>query len=70
MISGTLKSGNNTAQITNGKLHGDQISLLPPPASNTPVTQNGNTMEEPPMVGKWSATGAGSLGAAKKPNIR
>jgi len=27
MISGTLKSGNNTAQITNGKLNGDQITF-------------------------------------------
>src|SRR6266576_2780522 len=27
MISGTLKSGNNTAQITNGKLNGDLITF-------------------------------------------
>jgi hypothetical protein len=44
MVSGTLKNGANTAQITNGKLNGDQISFT---AGGTQYTGhvNGNTMD-------------------------
>ena len=44
MVSGTLKNGANTAQISNGKLNGDQISFT---AGGTQYTGrvNGNTMD-------------------------
>ncbi|HTN70262.1 MAG TPA: class I SAM-dependent methyltransferase [Methylomirabilota bacterium] len=53
-ISGTLKSGNSTAQITNGKLNGDQISFT---AGDTKYTGHvsGNTIDG----GSWKATRAG-----------
>jgi hypothetical protein len=56
MISGTLKSGGNTAQITNGKLNGDRISFT---AGGTQYSGRviGNTME-----------GATSSGATWKAN--
>ena len=61
MISGTLKSGTNTSQIANGRLHGDQISFT---AGGTQYTGrvNGNTIEgsvKGGSNGKWSATRAG-----------
>jgi hypothetical protein len=44
MVSGTLKNGGNTAQISNGKLNGDQISFT---AGGTQYTGhvNGNAMD-------------------------
>jgi hypothetical protein len=53
-VSGTLKSGNGTTQITNGKLNGDQISFT---AGDTKYTGhvNGNTIDG----GSWKATRAG-----------
>jgi len=44
MVSGTLKNGANTAQITNGKLNGDQITFA---TGGTQYTGrvNGNTMD-------------------------
>ena len=61
MISGTLKSGNNTAQITNGKLNGDQITFTAGGAQYTGHV-NGNSIEgtvKGGSNGKWRATRAG-----------
>jgi SAM-dependent methyltransferase len=61
MISGTLKSGNNTAQITNGKLNGDQISFTAGGAQYTGHVI-GNSIEgtvKGGSNGKWRATRAG-----------
>ena len=61
MISGTLKSGNNTAQITNGKLNGDQITFTAGGAQYTGHV-NGNSIEgtvKGGSDGKWRATRAG-----------
>jgi hypothetical protein len=61
MISGTLKSGTNTSQIANGRLHGDQISFTAGGAQYTGRV-NGNTIEgnvKGGSNGKWSATRAG-----------
>jgi hypothetical protein len=57
MISGTLKSGGNSSQIS-GKLNGDQISFT---AGGTQYTGrvNGNSMEGTAGGAKWSATRAG-----------
>jgi hypothetical protein len=57
MISGTLKSGSNSSQIS-GKLNGDQISFT---AGGTQYTGrvNGNSMEGTAGGAKWSATRAG-----------
>jgi len=54
MISGTLKSASNSTPITNGKLHGDQISFT---AGGTQYTGrvNGNTIDG----GSWKATWVG-----------
>ena len=53
-ISGSMKNGSNAAAITNGKLHGDQISFT---AGGTQYTGhvNGNTIDG----GSWKATRAG-----------
>jgi hypothetical protein len=59
MISGTLKGSGNTAQVTNGKLNGDQITFT---AGGTQYTGrvNGNTMEGVTKSGgNWKATRAG-----------
>ncbi len=59
MVSGTLKNGSNTVQISNGKLNGDQISFT---AGNTQYKGrvNGNTMEGSGNPGaSWKATRAG-----------
>ncbi len=56
MVSGTLKSGNNTQPITNGKLNADQISFT---AGGTEYTGhvNGNVMEgSTKSGGSWHAT--------------
>ena len=61
MISGTLKSGNNNAQITNGKLNGDQISFTAGGAQYAGHV-NGNAIEgtvKGGSNGKWTATRAG-----------
>lgn len=61
MISGTLRSGNNTAQITNGKLNGDQITFTAGGAQYTGHV-NGNSIEgtvKGGSNGKWRATRAG-----------
>jgi hypothetical protein len=54
MVSGSLKNGSNTTQITNGKLHGDEISFT---AGGTQYTGhvNGNTIDG----GSWKAAKAG-----------
>jgi hypothetical protein len=62
MVSGTLKSGNNNAQIANGKLNGDQISFTAGGAQYTGRV-NGNAIEgtvKGGSGGKWSATRAGN----------
>jgi SAM-dependent methyltransferase len=61
MVSGTLKSGNNTAQITNGKLNGDQITFTAGGAQYTGHV-SGNSIEgtvKGGSNGKWRATRAG-----------
>ena len=61
MISGTLKSGNVSAPITNGKLSGDQISFTAAGAQYSGRV-NGNAMEgtvKGGSNGKWTATRAG-----------
>ena len=57
MISGTLKNGSNTAQISNGKLNGDQITFT---AGGTQYRGrvSGNTME-------LSSNSGGTLKAAR-----
>ena len=60
MISGTLKSGNNAAQITNGKLNGDQITFTASGAQYTGHV-SGNSIEgtvKNGSNGKWRATRA------------
>jgi hypothetical protein len=58
MVSGTLKSGNVTAPIRNGKLNGDQISFTAGGAQYTGRV-NGNAMEgtvkSDAGASKWSA---------------
>src|SRR5436853_4581427 len=61
MVSGTLTSGNTTAQITNGKLNGDQITFTAGGAQYTGHV-NGNSIEgtvKGGSNGKWRATRAG-----------
>ena len=62
MISGTLKSGGNSAPITNGRLRGDQISFSAGGAQYTGRV-SGNAIEGTVKSGgnssKWSATRAG-----------
>jgi len=58
MVSGTLKSGNNTTQIANGRLRGDQISFTAGGAQYTGWV-NGNVIEgilKGGSNGKWSVT--------------
>src|SRR5690349_20382659 len=54
MVSGTLKSGNSTSQITNGKLNGNEITFT---AGGTQYTGhvNGSSMEGTANNNKWSA---------------
>jgi hypothetical protein len=59
MISGTLKSGNNSTPIANGKLNGDQITFN---ANGVLYTGrvSGNVMEGSVSTGgSWKATRAG-----------
>ncbi|MBI2365167.1 MAG: class I SAM-dependent methyltransferase [Deltaproteobacteria bacterium] len=59
MISGTLRSGNTTVQITNGKLNGDQISFSAGEAQYVGHVK-GNSIEGTLKSGaKWSATKIG-----------
>ena len=61
MISGTLNSGNNNMPISNGKLHGDEITFSAGGAQYTGRV-NGNAMEGSVKAGgdgKWKATRAG-----------
>jgi hypothetical protein len=59
MLSGTLKNGANTAQVTNGTLHGDQITYTAAGAQYSGRV-NGNTMEGSiSSGGSWTATRAG-----------
>ena len=61
MISGTLRSDNNTAQITNGKLNGDQITFTAGGAQYTGHVSE-NSIEgtvKGGSNGKWRATRAG-----------
>ena len=62
LISGTLKSGNNTTPITNGRLRGDQISFSAGGAQYTGRV-NGDaiegTVKSGGSNGKWNATRAG-----------
>ena len=64
MISGTLKSGGNAMQITNGKLAGDQISFFAG-ADQYTGRVNGNAMTGTVRSGNtaksWSATRTGAL---------
>src|SRR5688572_14910915 len=60
-ISGTMRSGNVAAAITNGKLNGDQISFTAGGAQYTGRV-DGNSMDgsvKGGSNGKWSATRAG-----------
>jgi precorrin-6B methylase 2 len=60
-VSGTLKSGGKTAQISNGKLRGAEISFSAGGAQYTGRV-NGNAMEgtvKGGSDGKWTATRAG-----------
>jgi precorrin-6B methylase 2 len=67
MISGTLKSGGNATQITNGKLAGDQISFFAG-ADQYTGRVNGNAMTGTVKSGNtaksWTATRTGAM--AKK----
>jgi SAM-dependent methyltransferase len=59
MISGTLKTGGNTQQVTNGKLNGNELSFT---AGGTQYTGrvNGNTMDgSTKSGGSWHATRGG-----------
>jgi precorrin-6B methylase 2 len=62
MVSGTLKSGNVAAPITNGKLNGDQISFTAGGVQYTGRV-SGNTIEGTMKSGgsnsNWNATRAG-----------
>ena len=59
MLSGTLKNGANTVQISNGKLHGDQIAFTAGGVQYSGHV-NGNTMEGNNNSGaSWKATRAG-----------
>jgi len=59
MVSGTLKNGSNTVQISNGKLNGDQISFTAAGAHYNGRV-NGNTMGGSSNPGaSWKATRAG-----------
>jgi hypothetical protein len=70
MISGSLKSGNKNATITDGKLDGEKISFV---VANTRYIGrvNGSVMEGTSTSGgktsKWSAIRAVAAGPAKNP---
>jgi Methyltransferase domain len=59
MVSGTLKSGNVSTPITNGKLSGDQISFTAG-GNQYKGRVNGNVIEGNGSGGNWKATRAGS----------
>jgi hypothetical protein len=55
MVTGTLKSGNNSTQITNGKVNGEEISFSAG-GSQYKGHVNGNTIEGTANNNKWTAT--------------
>jgi SAM-dependent methyltransferase len=67
-VSGTLKSGNNTTPITDGKLRGDQISFSAGGAQYTGLVSGnaiaGTVNSSGGRNSKWSATRAGKPAAA------
>ena len=66
MVAGTLKTGGNTLTITNGRLHGDQISFSAGSAEYTGRV-NGNTIQgtvRGGSSGSWTATRGGASPAA------
>jgi hypothetical protein len=59
MVSGTLRSGNVSTPITNGRLNGDQISFTAG-ANQYTGRVNGNVMEgNVSSGGSWTASRAG-----------
>lgn len=64
MITGTLKSGNNSTPITNGRLRGDQISFIVGDAQYTGRvngTDMGGTVTAGGKTGDWNATRIGRI---------
>src|SRR5919112_2552553 len=55
MLSGTIKTGNSIAQITNGKMIGDQI-VFTAGGNQYSGRINGNVMEGKSGSGNWKAT--------------
>jgi hypothetical protein len=55
MLSGTLKAGNSTTPITDGRLKGDEIAFTAGGAKYTGRV-SGNSIEGSAGSGKWSAT--------------
>jgi hypothetical protein len=58
MLSGTLKSGNKSTQISDGRLNGDQIHFTADGVKYTGRV-NGNSIEGDTGNGRWSATRIG-----------
>jgi hypothetical protein len=59
MVSGTLKTGGNTQQVTNGKVNGDQITFTAGGAQYTGRV-NGNMMDiSTKSGGNWHAMRSG-----------
>jgi hypothetical protein len=58
MVSGTLKNGSNTAQVSSGKVNGDQITFTAGGAQYSGRV-NGNTMEVSNSGASWKATRVG-----------
>src|SRR6185503_19470062 len=59
MISGTLKRGNNTIQIANGKLQGDQITFNAGGSLYTGLVNGSGMGGNISSGGNWQATRAG-----------
>jgi SAM-dependent methyltransferase len=58
-LSGSLRSGDTTTQISDAKLNGEQISFTAGGVKYSGVVK-GNSMEGESSKGKWTATRAGS----------
>ncbi len=70
MLSGTLKSGANTMPITNGRMHGDQITFNAGKGQYTGRV-SGNTIEgsvNSGSGGKWKATRVGKPAPVRTPS--
>ncbi len=71
MISGSLKSGGRTMPISNGKLHGDEITFQAGQAQYTGRV-SGNTMEgtvkSGASTGKWKAARSGKPSPTTSPS--